>query len=165
MPVAPSRTSELLPLAYKEGLPLPDAFPDTCMAELMVSPSVPGSIVLTSVLPKSEDLSPHQARGPSWSAHPFPGLPWVHPKPNALPGRRLTPPLSSPQCDGPLSLPLAPSLSLPPSSSFPSFLLPHPLSSLPPLLPLFLDFPHLSFSHCFVNTYCAELWFWGRAMN
>ena len=72
MPVAPRRTSELLLLAYKEGLPLPDAFPDTCpdafpdtcLAELTASPSVPGSIVLTSVLPKSEDLSPHQVRGP-----------------------------------------------------------------------------------------------------
>lgn len=65
MPVAPRRTSELLPRAYEEGLPPPDAFPDTCLAELAASSSAPGSIVLTSVLPTSEDPSPRQARGPS----------------------------------------------------------------------------------------------------
>lgn len=65
MPVAPRRTSVLLPWAYEEGLPLPDAFPDTCLAELTASPSAPGPVILTSVLPKSEDPSPRQARGPS----------------------------------------------------------------------------------------------------
>lgn len=134
MPVAPRRTSELLPQAYEEGLPLPDTFPDTCLAELTASSSAPGSIVLTSVLPKSEDPSPRQAHGPSGSAARLSRLASGPPKTQCIARKKSD---AAPLSSSPIRWP-----SLPPSLS-PLSLFPLSPPSLPSCYPIhFLLFLH-----------------------